>query len=156
VVNGLTDAVALAPGGFGGSLISPSNDFTCARRVGGTVQCWGDNAAGQLGDNSTTERVQPQTFVVNHVVTFINGTLFTLSVQLGGVSAITSGSKSGCALLAAGQPFCWGSGTTFARAVSSFAFNIDPSVALTGHDRVARVTALANCPKDDEVQVNAS
>jgi hypothetical protein len=36
---GLADAVALATGGSGGSTTSRSSDFTCARRVGGTVQC---------------------------------------------------------------------------------------------------------------------
>ena len=40
------------------------------------------------------------------------------------------GVRDGCALLASGQPFCWGSGTTFAQSVDSFAFNIDPGVGI--------------------------
>ena len=32
---------------------------TCALRTDGAVFCWGDNASGQLGDNSTTDRLLP-------------------------------------------------------------------------------------------------
>lgn len=158
-VENLSDAVALAAGGSGGSQSPPSrsSDFTCARRVGGTVRCWGANGSGQLGDDSTTARLQPETSVLRHFLVFTGpGTSFTLSAPLGGVSAITAGNLFGCALVANGQPFCWGSGTSFARLVASFAFNIDPNVALQGHDRVARVTVLANCPDDQHVHINVS
>jgi alpha-tubulin suppressor-like RCC1 family protein len=156
-VVGLIDAVALATGGSGGSQIAPSSDFTCARRVGGTVQCWGANAAGQLGDNGITPQPSPVTTVVRHAVTrLLNGITITLPVAVSGVTAISAGNNNGCALLASGQPFCWGSGTTFAESVDSFAFNIDPKVTLVVRERIARVTALANCPKDDTVQINVS
>ena len=155
-VVGLADVVALATGGSGGSQTTRSNDFTCARRVGGTVQCWGANGAGQLGDNGTTARSSPQTTVVRHIATSINGIPITLSLALSGVTAISAGNVDGCALLASGQPFCWGSGSTFAESVDSFAFNIDPKVTLVVRDRIARVTALANCPKGDIVQINVS
>jgi Regulator of Chromosome Condensation (RCC1) repeat protein len=153
---GLADPVALATGGSGGSQTTRSSDFTCARRAGGTVQCWGDNGAGQLGDNGTTDRLQPQTTVVRHVATSINGIPITLSLALSGVTAISAGNVDGCALLASGRPFCWGSGATFAQSVDSFAFNIDPKVTLVEPDRIARVTALANCPRGDIVQINVS
>ena len=156
-VIGLTDAVALATGGSGGSQITPSSDFTCVRRVGGTVQCWGANAGGQLGDNGVTPQTSPVTTVVRHAVTrLLNGITITLPVAVSGVTAISAGSGNGCALLASGQPFCWGSGTTFAQSVDSFAFNIDPKVTLVVRDRIARVTALANCPEGDTVQINVS
>jgi alpha-tubulin suppressor-like RCC1 family protein len=156
-VVGLTDAVALATGGSGGSQTTPSSDFTCARRVGGTVQCWGANAGGQLGDNGTTPQTSPVTTVVRHAVTrLLNGITITLPVAVSGVTAISAGNGNGCALLASGQPFCWGSGVTFAESVDSFAFNIDPKVTLVVRDRIARVTALANCPQGDIVQINVS
>jgi alpha-tubulin suppressor-like RCC1 family protein len=156
-VVGLSDVVALATGGSGGSQTTRSNDFTCARRVGGTVQCWGANGAGQLGDNGTTPQPSPVTTVVRHAVTrLLNGITITLPVAVSGVTAISAGNVDGCALLASGQPFCWGSGVTFAESVDSFAFNIDPKVTLVVRDRIARVTALANCPKGDTVQINVS
>jgi alpha-tubulin suppressor-like RCC1 family protein len=159
-VENLNDAVALAAGGSGGAL-SPvpalSRDFTCARRVGGTVRCWGANGSGQLGDDSTTARLRPETSVVRHSVAFIGpGNSVTLSFPLSPVSAVSAGDLFGCALTSSGQPFCWGSGTSFARLVASFAFNIDPNVALKGRDRVARVTVLANCPNDQHAHINVS
>jgi alpha-tubulin suppressor-like RCC1 family protein len=32
---------------------------SCARLSGGTLSCWGDNAFGQVGDNTTTDRLLP-------------------------------------------------------------------------------------------------
>ena len=97
------------------------------------------------------------TTVVRHAVTrLLNGITITLPVAVSGVTAISAGNNDGCALLASGQPFCWGSGVTFAESVDSFAFNIDPKVTLVVRDRIARVTALANCPKGDIVQINVS
>ncbi len=39
--------------------VSAGNYHSCAVMADGTAQCWGDNWAGQLGDNSTTERPVP-------------------------------------------------------------------------------------------------
>jgi alpha-tubulin suppressor-like RCC1 family protein len=155
-VDNLTDAVALTAGGSPGpstpSAPVRSRDFTCARRAGGSVRCWGDNAFGQLGDNSTTDHTSPQTSVFRRSP--INPNFL---VSLAGVAAVTAGDLFGCALLESGIPFCWGSGnSTIAVQVSSFGFNIDRNVALIGRDRVARVTILANCPEGERVQVNAS
>lgn len=46
VVSGLTDAVEIASG--------QDASHTCARRAGGGIVCWGNNAYGQLGDGSFT------------------------------------------------------------------------------------------------------
>jgi alpha-tubulin suppressor-like RCC1 family protein len=170
-VGGLSDATAIAGGG--GQLPNAPAvdlDFTCARRAGGTVRCWGNNDIGQLGDNSTTDRLQPQTSVVFRSVTRIGTSVITLFPALTRVAAITAASSSSpvaCALLANGQPFCWGSdsvgllgdGTAtvtsrpFAAAVPSFAFNVDPAVTLRSRGRGLIVTALVDCPADATVDI---
>lgn len=48
-VVGLTTAVELAAGG----------SHTCARLQGGSVECWGNNVDGQLGDGTRTHRSTP-------------------------------------------------------------------------------------------------
>lgn len=55
LVPGVTDAVEVTIGGtnFG------DEPHTCVRRKGGTVECWGGNGHGQLGDGTTVRRASP-------------------------------------------------------------------------------------------------
>ena len=39
--------------------VSAGYQHTCARRIDGTVWCWGYNSASQLGDGTTTTRSLP-------------------------------------------------------------------------------------------------
>jgi len=39
--------------------ISAGGEHTCVTMTSGTAKCWGNNAAGQLGDNSATNRLTP-------------------------------------------------------------------------------------------------
>jgi alpha-tubulin suppressor-like RCC1 family protein len=71
--------------------ISVSSDFSCAVLEGGSVQCWGYNGWGRLG----------------------NGTdiLSTIPVNVSGVTSAVSvgtGHYGGCALLSSGIVKCWG------------------------------------------------
>lgn len=50
-VSGLTNGVGVAAGWFHG----------CAVQAGGTVQCWGRNSSGQLGNGNTLDRNLPAT-----------------------------------------------------------------------------------------------
>ena len=85
-MNGLaagSDVIALTAGGY----------HTCALKSDGAVLCWGSNS-GQLGDNSTTQRLVP---------TAVNG--------LGagsGVIALAAGGYHTCALKSDGAVLCWG------------------------------------------------
>ncbi len=63
----------------------------CAVATVGTVQCWGDNTNGQLGNNSTKQ---------SDVPIAVSG--------LAGVMAIAAGRNHTCALTTAGAVQCWG------------------------------------------------
>jgi alpha-tubulin suppressor-like RCC1 family protein len=67
---------------------------TCARIADGSVQCWGYNASGQLGNGST--------FPYNNPVPV------TVSGLSSGAAAVTGGGCHTCALLTTGGVECWG------------------------------------------------
>ena len=80
-VAGISDATSVAAG----------FSHTCALLTSGTVECWGGNESGQLGDGSATDSTTP--------------------VPVEGITqatAIASSNASTCALLATGEVACWG------------------------------------------------
>jgi alpha-tubulin suppressor-like RCC1 family protein len=77
---------------------------TCALLANGTVQCWGDDDSGQLGNGSTTTDM-PVTTPVTVQAVGGGGTLT-------GVKAIAAGEYHTCALLANGSVACWGDDST--------------------------------------------
>jgi alpha-tubulin suppressor-like RCC1 family protein len=80
-VTAVADAVEIESG-FG---------FNCARRRDNTVQCWGNNGAGQLGDGTTTNR---------HTVATVSGVTDTAQLSVG-VNHV-------CARRTDGTIRCWG------------------------------------------------
>jgi alpha-tubulin suppressor-like RCC1 family protein len=89
-VSGISDATAIAAGGA----------ESCALLAGGSVDCWGENLHGQLGDGTSRG---PQS---------CNGDpCATTPVAVAGISnaiAIATGADQSCALLAGGGVDCWG------------------------------------------------
>ncbi|MDI3289471.1 hypothetical protein [Polyangium sp. 15x6] len=75
----------------GASAIALGAAFGCALLEGGSVRCWGDNAAGQLGDGTTEARAES---------VVVKG--------LSGATAIALGAEHGCALKEGGVVTCWG------------------------------------------------
>lgn len=66
--------------------------FSCVLLEGGTVECWGRNNTGQLGDASTTDSLLPVEVVG----------------LPGPVAAIDAGYMTVCAVLESGRVMCWG------------------------------------------------
>lgn len=75
----------------GVTAIAAGGDHTCARLSTGTVECWGENQSGQLGNGSSTDSDVPVAVTGLH-----------------GVTAITAGRADSCARLIIGTAKCWG------------------------------------------------
>ncbi len=107
MANGVAGETACWSAGMAPSLIqafgSPSAttrmasglSVTCADKANGTVQCFGGDTAGQLGNGTTSG-------VATSVAVTVGG-----GMQLHGV---TTGSSHACALDPSGDAFCWGWG----------------------------------------------
>jgi alpha-tubulin suppressor-like RCC1 family protein len=54
---------SLVVGGFAFAQVDADGDHACGRTPDNVVRCWGSNAAGQLGDGTTTNRPEPTPIV---------------------------------------------------------------------------------------------
>jgi alpha-tubulin suppressor-like RCC1 family protein len=72
--------------------IAAGYEHTCATTAAGAVLCWGWNVRGQLGDNTTTNRLTP----------------VPVAGLSSGVQALAGGVYHTCALATAGAVYCWG------------------------------------------------
>ena len=79
---------------FTDSTLSSGDANTCAILDDGSVSCWGDNTAGQIGDGTTTNRNTPTQ---------------TSSLGTGRIAvSISSAYSKNCAILDDGSVSCWG------------------------------------------------
>src|SRR5208283_4523204 len=85
-------AVSGLSGLSGTTPLSAGFDHTCAVLSGGTVECWGDNSDGELGNGTTTNSAIP----------------VAVSGLSGGATAVAAGFEFTCALLSGGNVECWG------------------------------------------------
>lgn len=113
-VLGVTDAVELALGDY----------FTCARRMNGSVLCWGNNSQGQLGDG-TDGNVRRMPVAV---------------ADLNDAVEIGAGASHACARRANGTMVCWGLGSMGQLGDGTTAIRRNRPVAVTGLSDVVQIT----------------
>ena len=76
-------------------------EHTCALLSGGTVQCWGRNDYGQLGDGTNSG---PETCGYGLACSLVPVAVTGLS----GATAISAGGDTTCVVVAGGTAACWG------------------------------------------------
>jgi alpha-tubulin suppressor-like RCC1 family protein len=72
----------------------------CAITTAGQAYCWGANGNGEVGDNSTTQRLVPTPVDTTTGLTSTN------------VARISLGQKFSCVITIAGRAYCWGADYT--------------------------------------------
>ena len=77
--------------------IASGSSDTCVLLVDGSVRCWGDGQAGQLGDGSQETSATPVT-------------VKPIQNSNGGIRELTLGMSFACAVVALGRGSCWGAG----------------------------------------------
>jgi alpha-tubulin suppressor-like RCC1 family protein len=90
------------PGLTGVTAIASSESNTCALIAGGTVECWGDNSFGELGDGTLTGSTG---------CSGVEGACSTTPVEVSGLTNVTAlavGQYTTCALISGGSIQCWG------------------------------------------------
>jgi alpha-tubulin suppressor-like RCC1 family protein len=97
--NGTTTAaqetpVAVTTSGVILTQISAGTAAACALGAAGTAYCWGLNANGQLGNNSTTQSTTPVTV--------------TATATGSPLAQVTAGTSFACAVDITGTAYCWG------------------------------------------------
>ena len=85
-----TDVVGLGPDV---KAIASGDGFSCALLASGSVQCWGNNTAGELGNGTKTASATP----VN-----------VIGLPAPAVAISASGASTACALLQTHKVMCWG------------------------------------------------
>jgi alpha-tubulin suppressor-like RCC1 family protein len=104
-----------------------SGVHTCAARSDGSVQCWGDNGSGQLGDGTT-----------------ISSTIPVAVVGLPEpVTTLAAGEDHNCAITRSGAVYCWGAGGN-GQIGDGRARSVSQPTAVLGLESGARAIASGN------------
>jgi hypothetical protein len=115
----------------GVTAVSVGDSAACAITAGGAVQCWGDNAFGQLG-------IDPRVLAFSLVPVAIPG-------LTSGVIAVSAGDLAACALTADGQVTCWGNAWGFVSSDVAGPWGPVPIAGLSGGVTAVSVTGNDGC-----------
>ncbi len=115
----------------GVAAIEAGVSHSCALTQAGTVQCWGYNGAGELGDGTTATRLSP----------------VAVSGLSGGVVSIAVGSLHSCAVMQAGAVLCWGDNANRELGSDDLSESLIPVVVINLSSGVMSVAAgsVHNC-----------
>jgi alpha-tubulin suppressor-like RCC1 family protein len=131
--------------------IAVGADFACARISNGTVRCWGNNASGQLGNNTVTRSKVPV------------GVKTSATALLSGATTVSAGAGHACVIRGAGtaaRVLCWGANTSgqlglgdvvnrrVATLLSSAVLNGVKSLVLGGAHTLAVAPSTVRTPND--------
>lgn len=110
-------------GSFLASSVSAGDFHACARMPDGTVNCWGLNSSGQLGNSSSINALKPVT--VESITT---------------ATQVSAGGRHSCALLSNGTLRCWGD-NSFGQLGNSTTTGSGTPVTVTGISTATLVSA---------------
>lgn len=119
-----TPVAVTSLGGLVTKLVAGAN-HTCALLQSGAMQCWGDNANGQLGDGGRVARALPT----------------TVAALAGSVISLAAGSDHTCAILADGRVQCWGDNARGQLGDGSREDRLNPTVVSDLRDAAATIAA---------------
>ena len=139
--NGSTAQTQSVPGNAASNLsnavgVAAGSDHACAVQAGGSVQCWGRNNRGQLGNGNNNDRNVPATVLAG---VFINNTLTTF--PLGNITAVAAGQSHTCALSGDGRVLCWGDNRRGQLAASATTLSSNLPLAVAGVTNAVAVVA---------------
>jgi alpha-tubulin suppressor-like RCC1 family protein len=106
--------------------LSAGYQHTCALLSSGMVDCWGDNASGQLGTSTTTSASTAQS---------VSG--------ISGVVAVSAGYLHTCAVTSDGAVWCWGD-NTYGELGTGSGLSSETPVLVSGLTGAVAVAAGAN------------
>ncbi|MCU0652968.1 MAG: fibronectin type III domain-containing protein, partial [Candidatus Pacebacteria bacterium] len=83
--------------------VGNGGNYVCAASASGNLYCWGRNAYGQLGDNSTNDSLTPIRVLKGEAASGDNdGTYLT------NIKSVAAGSNYVCAISNQNNVYCWG------------------------------------------------
>jgi alpha-tubulin suppressor-like RCC1 family protein len=118
-------------GNFTGGVVEAGGSHTCALLANRSVQCWGADNQGQLGNGSASSAASATPVAVT---------------GLANVFALSAGTNHNCAIVVGGQAYCWGQNDhgQVGNGDSGAGKHVDAPVAITGLTDAIAISAGGN------------